>query len=157
MKTILFKRAKEQLTYNGKTIWAWNKVRSLANKRRLLVEVVFSEPITGNPMPYDPKLFPLGTWDVYQPVAKDVSNKYLHPFFIPTTAKQTVTTYSTADGMYLKPIGTQMDGGYGIHFSTSDTTLGCIRVAYEKDLIELANWITDQLRAGEKIQLTVME
>ena len=155
MKMIVFKRGKEQLTYDGKTIWAWNKVRSLANKKRLLTEVVYSEPLDGRPFPFDPKLFPLGTWEVYQPVSR--TDKYLAPFFIPTSARQNVTTYSLQDGIYYKENGIQLDGGYGIHFSTSSTTLGCIRVAEEKDLLALADWISEQIKRGESVKITVME
>lgn len=155
MKMIVFKRAKEQLIYNNKTIWAWNKIRSLENKKRLLTEVVFSEPVDGDPKPYDPKLFPIGTWSVFLPTSK--TDKYLSPFFIPTDAKQIVETYSVADGFYLKKNGTQMDSGYGIHFSTSSTTLGCIRIANEKDLLDLVQFISECIKSGETVKLTVME
>jgi hypothetical protein len=155
MKMIIFKRGREQLTYNGKTIWAWNRVRSLANKKRLLTEVVYSEPTDALPAPYDPVLFPIGTWEIGQPVTR--TEKYLAPFFIPTNAVQRVTTYELQSGIYYKPNGTQVDGGYGIHFSTSSTTLGCIRVAEEKDLLALVEWINEVLRSGESVKITVME
>jgi len=106
--------------------------------------------------PYMPKGFPAGVWKVGMPVAK--SNPYLAPYFIPTDAWQNVTEWALdADGSYKAPTSRQVrDTGYGIHFSTSSTTLGCLKVINRSDLLTLAQLVAGKLSKGESVTLEVV-
>jgi hypothetical protein len=153
---ILFRRKKEQLTYGSKTIWAWNKIRNLENGLRGMTEVVFTEPANRaeDAKPFSPQLFPVGKWSVGRPVAKKDA-PYLEPFFIPTNAVRTVPTWTVNAGHYIEQKGEQLDSGYGLHYSTSTSTLGCIRISLRTDLIDLVNAIRAALDRGEAVSLTV--
>lgn len=155
---IVFKRSKEQMIYNGKTIWAWNRVRNLENGLRGRTEVVFTEPFDQkeDAKPYSPQLFPVGRWQVYRPKSKP-DDKYLAPFFIPTSATRIVPTWKVNSGHYIEQSGTQLDSDYGIHFSTSSTTLGCIRIGQESDLLDLVNAIRTVLDKGDSVWISVEE
>lgn len=155
---ILFKRQKEQIKYNDKTIWAWNKVRNLENGMRGRTEVVFTIPADKNEYakPYSPQLFPIGRWEVYRPKPKP-DDKYLAPYFIPTSATRMVPTWIVNGGHYIEPKGQQLDSDYGLHYSTSTSTLGCIRIGLEKDLLDLVAAIREALSRDETVWLTVEE
>ncbi len=154
MKEIIFSRSKEQLIYEEKVIWAWNKVRNLENGRRGFSEVVYSTPVNGNPKPYSPQLFPLGRWEVFKPVKRE--DNYLAPYFIPTDAEQLVNTWLLKNGQYNIKDGVQMDSDYGLHFSVSETTLGCIRIAGKDELMDLVKYLNKVFDSGEKVYLTVI-
>jgi hypothetical protein len=49
------------------------------------------------------------------------------------------------------PDGTAEDWGYGIHHSTSSTTLGCIKIVKEDDLL----WLVGQIKAAWKDNVIV--
>jgi len=103
-------------------------------------EVVMSIP---GRVPYMPLGFPAGVWKVGKPIAK--TNPYLAPYFIPTDAWQMVTEWTLEpDGSYGEPTAKKVrDEGYGIHFSTSSTTLGCLKVVNKSDLLILAKMIAE--------------
>ena len=104
--------------------------------------------------PYMPRQFPLGVWKILGVRAK--TNPYLAPFYIVTDAWQTVEEWSLDDeGTYLAPTGRMVgDSGYGIHFSTSSTTLGCIKIINKSDLVLLAKMVGEKVNK-EPITLTV--
>jgi hypothetical protein len=85
--------------------------------------------------PFMPRYFPSGVWNLYQILAHDVNEPYLYPFFISTDAEQLVETWALDErGGYDHPTGQQvMDTGYGLHNSSSHTTLGCLRVGPVSD------------------------
>ena len=132
---------------------AWTKVRNELNGLRKPVEVVHTEP---EPHPYYPRRFPSGTWRVYRPQSR--ATPYLSPFFIPTDAWQEVELWSVKNGRYDKKTGaTYKDAGYGLHFSTSGTTLGCIRIGSEADLRWLVGEITKALDDKQNVTIEVVE
>lgn len=124
----------------------------LNGERQLNEKAVFTERKNGSEgLPYMPRPFPLGLWNVQKPLPK--TNPYEAPFFIPTDAHQQVEFWLiNTDGSYNKPSGQQIeDYGYGLHCSTSQTTLGCGRVINRSDLENLLKII-----ASESCQLEVV-
>jgi len=73
---------------------------------------------------------------------------YLYPFFLQTNAHQTVPVYKLEivnDKQRIgAPDGTREDWGYGLHHSTSSTTLGCIKIVKKDDLL----WLVGQIKAA---------
>ena len=102
-----------------------------------------------------PRFFPVGLWNVYRPRERD--DTYLAPFYIPTDAEQYLPVWELDDEGGYKCIGHGMvlDIGYGIHFSTSHTTVGCIRIHDEQDLLWLVDTINKRLDAKDTISLMV--
>jgi hypothetical protein len=94
-------------------------------------------------VPYMPIGFPAGIWKVGKPIAK--TNPYLAPYFIPTNAWQMVTEWTLEpDGSYGQPTARKIkDEGYGIHFSTSSTTLGCLKIVNKSELLTLVRMIVE--------------
>lgn len=131
---------------------AWCRVRNELNGQRGIDEVVMTEPFEH---PYYPREFPNGTWKVFKPVQKRAP--YLAPYFIPTDAWQMVDLWDVADGKYVRKSGKQYrDEGYGLHFSTSSTTLGCIRIGAQADLLWLVDSIIAALAKNEPVTLEVV-
>jgi hypothetical protein len=146
----------------GKLIDCCCVVRNLENGQRRVDQVVYSENEDGSRgVPYSPQVFPSGIWTVGAPreidLAHDV-NHYLWPYFIPTDAWQLVDEWGTdqTDRLhYTQKTGHQKgDWGYGLHFSQSATTLGCIKILDESNLRWLVRQIIDARVAGD-VQLTV--
>lgn len=127
-------------------------VRNLSNQRRAKNEVVRTIP---DNKPYNPQIFPVGKWSIGMPLKR--GDKYKAPYFIPTNAEQKVHVWALdADGNYdHKTKKTVIDKAYGLHFSTSKTTLGCIKICNEKDLLFLANILFAELRFHEVCILEV--
>jgi len=108
-----------------------------------------------NKPPVMPRQFPAGVWKVYAPRPRN--DKYLAPYFIPTDAEQFLPIWSLDEnGGYDRATSDKvLDIGYGIHFSTSSTTVGCIRIYEIDDLLWLVKKITEQLAGHERVQLSV--
>lgn len=159
------------LTFGGKTLIATYKeyshsipadcvVRNEENGRRKLhdpkevIRAMTYDPY--NKPPVMPRTFPPGKWHVYRP--RPHTDEYLAPYFIPTEAEQYLATWDLDEnGGYSKPNGGKvLDIGYGLHFSTSLTTVGCIRIYRREDLIWLKNVIEEMYDAREPIWLEVM-
>ena len=150
---ITFGHKNRILEYNGIKIKATCDVRNELNGRRKGIEIVTTKP---DGIPYYPRVFPIGLWTVKKPV--ETKEKFLAPWFIPTTATQLVETWTVKDALYDKKTGkTVTDGGYGIHFSTSETTLGCIRVGTIGDIEMLVDAINKAIEKRELVQLEVVE
>lgn len=150
--TLKFSKSAQTIIAPGRIISAWCKVRNELNKHRGAGEVVMTEP---EQHPYYPREFPNGVWKVFAPLPR--STPYLSPFFIPTDAWQMVDTWETSQGMYTKKTGKQYrDAGYGLHFSTSSTTLGCIRIGAKEDLLWLVGEINKALAKKEAVTLEVV-
>lgn len=124
------------------------EVRNELNGRRGGQDVTHTMP---GGQPYMPRVFPKGIWTLGKPVAKTAP--YTAPWFIPTNAWQMVEVWSVdRDGFYEK--GTNRfvkDEGYGLHCSTSRTTLGCLRIEKVEDL----EWIVKILKL-EPVTLEVL-
>ena len=129
----------------------WRKKHDPTQVVRAMCEDPYEKP------PVMPRPFPRGTWDVYMPLRR--TNPYLAPFFIPTSAEQYVEVWALdPEGGYDRPTGEKvLDLGYGIHFSTSNTTVGCIKVHKEEDLIWLADTISITFDHNRHITLEVIE
>jgi hypothetical protein len=114
--------------------------------------------ITQNPYPGPPVMpreFPKGRWEVYSPLPR--TGGYLAPYFIPTDAEQYLETWDLDEnGGYNKPNGGKiLDIGYGLHFSTSNTTVGCIKIHEKDDLIWLKNLVEEHREEGQRVWLEV--
>lgn len=105
-------------------------------------------------IPSMPRQFPKGKWTVGRPEAR--TDPYLAPYYIPTTAWQHLDIWELEDGYYKCPTGaTTIDRGYGLHYSTSNTTQGCIKIMNLSDLLFLVNQIRTDIDAGFVVQLRV--
>lgn len=157
MITLSLNSGKSILSAFGKDILCSCFVRNEINKARQSWEIVYSEPAPG--YPYEPREFPSGTWNVGRPIAIPESEPYEYPFFIPTNAGQNLPIWTTVQRdrlEYLAPTNnTTWDTGYGIHFSTSPTTLGCLRISDMGDLRWLVEQINATLDNSDTVQLVV--
>lgn len=131
-------------------------VRNELNGRRPLhdpSQVVYG--ITHNPYktPVMPREFPQGRWQVFPPVAR--TDEYLAPFYIPTSAEQWLEVWELdEDGGYDHPTGEMvLDFGYGAHCSTSPTTVGCIKIYREVDLLWARNILVNEFDRDRKVWL----
>ena len=125
-------------------------VRNLSNQWRKKNQVVRTFPEPGEP--YNPDIFPLGNWKISFPVKR--TDNYKAPYFIPTDAIKKVHTWELdSNGDY----DHKTDKGYGLHFSTSNTTLGCIKIENKNDLLFLVNIIQSEIRLGEACELEVIK
>ena len=115
-------------------------------------EVVMSIP-DGEPVM--PRMFPVGEWNVYMPKPK--TSPYLAPYFIPTDAVAHLPIWVLdEDGMYeYQSEVTIRDIGYGLHYSTGDTTWGCIKIKYRSALMKLAQDIELALMSGDTVKIGV--
>ena len=104
-----------------------------------------------------PGLFPFGTWIVGVP--RPETDPYEEPFFLPTDAHLQVNEWTIIqyDGTEYghQTDNKVMDWGYGLHYSTSRTTLGCLKIENRGDLLYLVSNIIDAQKGGEIVQLIV--
>jgi len=143
----------------GSYLVAWDRVVLCSCEVKTLVEgtrprwmIVRTMP---GDKPYDPRPFPKGTWSVGKPRAR--VDPYKRPFFIPTDAWQDVEVWEVEDRAYVKPSGeVDRDTGYGLHFSESRTTLGCIKIESERDLVWIVDHVEKALREGESVEMEVV-
>jgi len=156
----------------GVEVWSapvFNEVRTRPfdkpeNERKLHLkkEVVTTQPTNGKPVAYMPHHFPAGNWKITGIFAHDESDTYLHPFFIATTAGCSVEKWELdATGGYDHGTGVMVnDSGYGLHSSSSRTTLGCIRIGKvndSSDLEALVNIIRPVIDANKDVDLIITE
>lgn len=159
MKMIWY-RDSGDLTVLDHAFHAVSDVRNELNKRRLLHlarDVVFTMPSPGKP--YMPRPFPKGMWNVTRPEPR--SDEYKAPWYIPTDAWQWVDIWELDDkGGYNAPTGAKMkDYGYGLHASTSPTTLGCGRIGRVGNYTEinmLVKLINEAIDRKESVKLEVI-
>lgn len=142
-----------KLTGFGKTINISCVVRNEVNGWRKKNEVIVSIPEN---KPIMPRQFPKGEWIVSMPVPR--KDPYLAPFFIPTNAFQFLPIWSLDNKKnYDKPTDIlTKDIGYGLHYSTSNTTQGCIRILKQDDLLWLVTNIIDALNNENTVSLLVV-
>ena len=109
-----------------------------------------------NTYPVMPRVMPSGEWKVSYPRERP-DNKYLAPYYIPTDAEQYLEIWELdQDGGYAKATGKKvLDIGYGLHFSTSKTTVGCIRIFSKSDLLWLVHQVNERLVTGNEVTLSV--
>jgi len=151
--TFTWNKKDQFILFNDKKIPVSNIVRNELNGLRKTDQVVRTIP---DRLPYYPRPFPVGEWEVYDPIEKDINDDYLYPFFIPTNAWQMVDIWSTNNGGYYEKTGRQAkDSGYGLHYSESNTTLGCIKIVNKADLLYMVEEIRLALSLGEKVKFIV--
>ena len=94
--------------------------------------------------PYQPRIFPVGKWVIGKPLER--RSEHTAPYFIPTDAHQLVWVWEIKNGKYTcKTKELVEDEAYGLHFSSSNTTLGCIKIINLDDLNELVDDINYML------------
>jgi len=145
------------LKYADKALKVVCNVRNELNGLRLLSEKpVYSENEDGSRgLPYMPRQFPLGTWTVIAIIPK--TDPYEAPQFISTDAHQKVHPWTTQDGHYSREMDDEIeDYGYGLHNSSSATTLGCGRIIDYKDREDLCAAIQAAWKNGETVTLEVV-
>lgn len=140
----------------GKDIKVSNNIRNFDNGLRKLgnpEDVVYTIPTKSRdkPRPYMPRAFPVGLWKITK--VSERQNPYTAPYFISTNAIQLVEVWTIEDdGTYGEPTGTFVeDTGYGIHSSTSSTTLGCLKVQSIQSLLEIVSEIQQLMKKKEEI------
>ena len=157
------------LTVEGREIQVWSEVRNEINGRRPRAgspDLCFSILHDGRfGPPTMPRPFPVGSWRVTGIIPHlslnaqgQPAEPYLFPFFIATDAWQDLDEWSLdAQGYYAEKTGRKVrDYAFGLHFSSSRTTTGCARIALEKDLRWLVDWIHPRLADGERIDIDVV-
>ena len=131
-----------------------NKTRTLRDGTRQSYEVIRSIP---DNLPYDPQPFPKGLWKImgiqYQK-EKGFDPKTYGPVKIITDAWQWVNVWDLDNnGDYYKETElVAQDHGYLLHYSTSSSTLGCIRLNSPEDALKIAEII----QANMPVQLEVI-
>jgi hypothetical protein len=163
---VIWKRSHSFLVADGRNIPCWSKVRNELNgyrpdpdkmKRDDADLFCITEP-NGRPgggPPSMPRPFPVGEWKItgVNPHPNPLENHgYLYPFYICTNAHQLLDVWELDDGgFYFRKTGEKKnDSAYGLHFSTSDWTQGCIRIAAEADL----RWLVEHVKAGDPFVVT---
>jgi len=116
--------------------------------------------MTGNrydKIPYMPRPFPCGIWQVFMP--QERKSKFLAPYYIPTNAKQYCDVWELdAEGGYKQvTFDKVLDHGYGLHFSESRTTLGCIKIHTKDDLVTLVGLIRATILQNQVVTIEVTE
>jgi hypothetical protein len=135
--TIRWRKGSHELEAFGRVIPCLCDVRNEINGRRHDYQVVYSIP---DDKPYQPRVFPVGVWQVAPP--KEKTDPYMAPWFIPTNAMQKLPVWELKDKKYFKPTEQIIrDWGYGLHYSTSGTTLGCIKIINLEDL----EWLVQEI------------
>jgi hypothetical protein len=134
------------------------KVRSLANGDRMRSQIVRSIP---DDLPYDPRPFPKGLWKITAVEwrkDKGFDEDVYGQVKIRTDAFQVVNAWQLdEDGDYLMETTRQIrDSGYLLHWSASNTTLGCIRIDTPEIAVQIGKTIEAAFNAGETVQLEVI-
>jgi hypothetical protein len=141
----------------------WCKVRNELNglrPKKGVQDVVWSMDKDGaKKYPVMPRTFPPGVWKItgcndHSAVDEHGAPKegYLYPVFISTNAYAMLDIWELdKNGFYLRNTGEKCrDYFYGLHFSNSDWTHGCIRIKNEDDI----RWLWDSCLPGDQLIVT---
>jgi hypothetical protein len=132
-------------------------VRNELNQRRSTAErPVYSEKENGDPgVPYMPRRFPVGKWNITGVYDRDTDE--MRPHFFATDAHQPVDEWTVVGNHYGEKTGKQVeDYGYGFHCSTFSTTLGCGKILDPKDERLLVAAIQAALDRHEPVTVSVV-
>jgi hypothetical protein len=139
-------------------------VRNELNGLRRADEVVYTcaEDGVTDVEPYYPRTFPCGSWlvgDVEEVDPRYDPKLYKWPYFIEfPEACQRVEAWALKDGKYWRKTGfLAWDYGYGMHHSSSPTTLGCIRVHALPDIKFVVEELARYRSRGLKPYIRVRE
>ena len=144
-------------SYDDVKLQIISNVRNELNGYRKLTEnVVYTENEDGSQgVAYMPRRFPLGKFKIVAVLPK--TNPYEAPEFISTDACQEVEEWTVVDGHYGEATGNMvMDYGYGLHNSTSNTTLGCGHIIQVADRAALTAVLIPLLNSNEECYLEVI-
>ena len=164
MRMILtWDRDAEMLVAGSRRIRAWSQVRNELNGLRPNLEkikrgksdVFYTTTASGERgVPSMPRAFPVGKWKILGiiPHPDRANDGYLWPFYIATDAWQMLDEWELdSNGVYERKTGKRVpDYAYGLHFSSSDWTQGCIRIGSESDL----RWLVEQVKPGDEFIVT---
>ena len=144
-----FERKLEASCIVRNEINGWRKLHKPSDVVKAMCEDPYHKP------PVMPRVFPKGCWEVFTPLKR--RNPYLAPYFIPTSAEQYLDVWSLdPEGGYDKATGEKvLDLGYGLHYSSSNTTVGCIRLHYENDLLWLVNILSEEFEHSHRTWILV--
>lgn len=149
----------ESFLYAGdKKILCWSKVRNELNglrPKKDIPDLVYSMDKDGaKKYPVMPRSFPVGVWKItgFNEHPDQVNDGYLYPVFISTNAYAMLDIWSLDEmGHYLKNTGEKCrDYFYGLHYSTSDWTQGCLRIGYQADVC----WLWENAPIGSSFIVT---
>lgn len=151
-------KADDFLLAGDRKIRCWSKVRNELNGLRPRTgkpDVFYTTTIGGNKgVPSMPRAFPVGKWKILGiiPHPDRANDGYLWPFYIATDAWQMLDEWELdSNGVYERKTGKRVpDYAYGLHFSSSDWTQGCIRIGSESDL----RWLVEQVKPGDEFIVT---
>ncbi len=146
------------LVADDRSIPCWSKVRNELNElrpRRGEADLFCITRADGSKGPPSmPRSFPIGNWTITGliPHPDREHDGYLYPCYIATDAHQVLDVWELdARGFYRGKSGVQEeDYFYGLHFSTSDWTQGCIRIKDESDL----RWLIANVKKGDELIIT---
>lgn len=158
------------IKFTGSKLIAWGRelpatciVRNEENGWREPWQVIYTMgSTTPHGLPYQPRPFPSGTWDITEVADMPLDSVYW-PVWIDTEATQELTVWDLDDEeMYRKPTKRTIVGkGYGLHHARykkgarlvpSNTTLGCINILQPED----AQWLGRRIRQAMGYKLHVM-
>jgi hypothetical protein len=150
-----------KLLVNGAEYSISNRIRTVRDGTRKSYDVTRS---VYDDLPYDPQPFPKGLWEITGVDWQEVNGKKMFdhntygPAKIRTNAWQLVNVWELdKDGDYLRETERKVkDHCYHLHYSVSNTTLGCIRLASCDDAVQIARVLEKLMGKGEKIQLEVV-
>jgi hypothetical protein len=159
---IRFDKTTGRLTAFGRNLTATNTVRNEINGMRRPTEVVYTVNADGSKgKPYYPRGFPVGVWTIKAIIPHEAHEPYLHPFYIRTDAHQPAKVYALdfddpRTPRYGTVQGQEEDYDYGLHYSSSSTTLGCIKITRKDELLWLVEQINKAWAAGETVTMEVV-
>jgi hypothetical protein len=149
----------DSFMYAGeKKIYCYSKVRNEVNglrPKKNIPDLVYSMDKDGaKKYPVMPRSFPAGVWKItgFNEHPDQVKDGYLYPVFISTDAYAMLDIWELDEkDFYLRNTGEKCrDYFYGLHFSNSDWTHGCIRIGYQADV----RWIWENCQVGDQFIVT---
>ena len=156
--TLTWNKHEPFLLADNRKIPCWSKVRNEINGLRPkpnIPDLVYSLGKDGRKEhPIMPRPFPAGVWKITGFIEHHDKEKdgYLYPVYIATDAYQMLDIWTLDEaGRYLSNTHEKIaDYFYGLHFSNSDWTQGCLRIAREDDI----RWLWCSLKVGDVFIVT---
>jgi hypothetical protein len=162
MINLIWKKKEKYMHVYGDKVEPWDVrvsclVRNELNGWRKPNEVVYR--ITRDNIeshdPVQPRQFPNGIWTIEW--IEPRVNRYQRPYYIQTNAYQMLSIWELDEnGRYKKETNIlKPDYSYGLHFSESNTTLGCIKIHIMEEFSVLLDQLWQELKQGIKPILEV--
>lgn len=140
MADIEWRQGSDKLTGFGYSFQVSCKVRSELNGLRAKDNIFYTTDQWGHwpSIPSQPRIFPAGHWRIlgFRIVSETEDPKhYKRPYFFRTDAHQSLWAWEVKNGIYVKKMGYKVeDYAYGIHYSESEFTQGCIRMLFRHEI-----------------------